>query len=199
MQEKTNLTRILEANERMLANRVHEDYQTSKFPDKRMLILTCMDTRLVEFLERAMGIRHGEAIIVRVAGAQVCHPFDSAMRSILVASNMLQVDEIAVVGHHDCGIQRLDKEAFVEKMRQRDVSDQTIRLVERAGVKLEDWLCVFDDVYQSVRHSVSVIRNHPFLEKSGIPVHGLVIDPHTGKLELVVDGYRSEHPMEIAT
>lgn len=33
-----------------------------------------------------------------------------------------------------------------------------------------------------------MIRNHPLLP-AHTPVHGLVIDPHTGALELVVDGY----------
>jgi carbonic anhydrase len=33
-----------------------------------------------------------------------------------------------------------------------------------------------------------VIKNHPLLPKD-IPVHGLVIDPKTGKLDLIVNGY----------
>lgn len=193
MREKNNLTQILEANEQMLNSQTYEKFQTSKFPDKRMLILTCMDTRLVEFLEKAMGIAHGEAIIVKVAGAQVSHPFDSAMRSILVASNMLQVDEIFVVGHYDCGMQHLDKQAFLENVQKRGVSEETIRLMERAGNKLEDWLGEFDDVQANVRQTVSIIQDHPFLAGSGIPVHGLVIDPHTGKLDLVVEGYGYEN------
>lgn len=36
---------------------------------------------------------------------------------------------------------------------------------------------------------MGVIRNHPLLP-ARVPVHGLVIDPHTGALELVVDGYK---------
>jgi carbonic anhydrase len=33
-----------------------------------------------------------------------------------------------------------------------------------------------------------MIRNHPLLPHN-LPVHGLVMDPETGKLDLVVDGY----------
>lgn len=196
MPPKTNLSQILQANETMLSSQVYENYQTSKFPDKRMLILTCMDARLVEFLELAMGVGHGEAIIIRVAGAQVNHPFDSVMRSILVAINMLHADEIIIVGHHDCGMQCLDKHMFIEKLEERGVTENTIRMMENAGIGIKDWLGAFDNVYASVRNTVSIIMNHPFLIGSDIPVHGLVIDPHTGKLELVVDGYQKEELLE---
>ncbi|WP_282199975.1 hypothetical protein [Collibacillus ludicampi] len=43
--------------------------------------------------------------------------------------------------------------------------------------------------FDSVRHTVSMIKNHPFISEANIPVHGLVVDPRTGKLDLVVDGY----------
>ena len=40
----------------------------------------------------------------------------------------------------------------------------------------------------SVVHSVNIIKNHPLLPEN-TPVHGLVIDPETGKLDLVINGY----------
>ncbi|HCJ33314.1 MAG TPA: carbonic anhydrase, partial [Ktedonobacter sp.] len=48
------------------------------------------------------------------------------------------------------------------------------------------WLGVFNDVHVNVREVVNVIRRSPYLPK--IPVHGLVIDIITGKLELVDKG-----------
>ena len=45
----------------------------------------------------------------------------------------------------------------------------------------------FDDVEDSVRHTVSIIRRHPLMPDN-VAVHGLVIHPATGKLTLVVDG-----------
>jgi len=42
-----------------------------------------------------------------------------------------------------------------------------------------------------VRHSVHVIRNHPLLPP-GVPVHGMIIHPETGKLDVLVDGYAQE-------
>jgi carbonic anhydrase len=48
---------------------------------------------------------------------------------------------------------------------------------------LTNWLGAFSDVHVNVREVVNVIRNSPYLPK--IPVHGLVIDINTGKLEVI--------------
>jgi len=48
------------------------------------------------------------------------------------------------------------------------------------------WLGAFSDVHINVKEVVNVIRRSPFLPK--LPVHGLVIDINTGKLELVERG-----------
>ena len=52
---------------------------------------------------------------------------------------------------------------------------------------LDGWLTGFDDVEDSVRHTVKLIRKHPLMPDN-IAVHGLVIHPTTGKLNLIVDG-----------
>ena len=46
--------------------------------------LTCMDTRLVNFLEDSMDIGRGEAKIVKTAGNCITGPFDGVVRSLLV-------------------------------------------------------------------------------------------------------------------
>jgi len=57
--------------------------------------------------------------------------------------------------------------------------------------RFENWLKGFSKVEDSVAHSVEVIQNHPLLP-SDIPVHGLVIDPETGKLDLIINGYEKK-------
>ena len=42
----------------------------------------------------------------------------------------------------------------------------------------------------SVKDSVDVIKHHPLFPEN-VPVHGLVIDPKTGKLDLIVNGYNN--------
>ena len=51
---------ILEYNRRFVAEKGYERFITDKYPNKRIAIVTCMDTRLVELLPAALGLRNGE-------------------------------------------------------------------------------------------------------------------------------------------
>ena len=53
-------------------------------PDKKLAILTCMDTRLIELLPAALGIKNGDAKIIKNAGGTMVHPYGSVVRSLLV-------------------------------------------------------------------------------------------------------------------
>ena len=55
-----------------------------------------------------------------------------------------------------------------------------------ARMRREDLLHHVED---GVRQSVGIIRNHPLLPRD-VPVHGLIIHPETGKLDVLVEGYR---------
>ena len=52
------LDEILDFNEKFVAEKKYEEFTTTKFPNKKMVILTCMDTRLVELLPREIGRAH---------------------------------------------------------------------------------------------------------------------------------------------
>lgn len=184
----TLLTNILEYNKTFVDNKQYEEFLTDKFPDKRMVILTCMDTRLVELLPRALNLRNGDAKIIKNAGALVSHPFGSVMRSIIVAVYELNADEVLVIGHKECGMTGLNAESVLKKARERGISQVVLDTLEHSGIRLEQWLRGFNEVNEAVAQSLSVIRNHPLLPPS-LPVHGLVIDPATGELELVEEGY----------
>ncbi|WP_134683189.1 beta-class carbonic anhydrase [Brevibacillus migulae] len=184
------LQSILTFNEHFVADREYEKYQTDKFPGKRIVVLSCMDTRLVELLPKAMDLRNGDFKHVKSAGAIVSHPFGSVMRSILVAIYELNADEVLVVGHYDCGMSAINPEAFLNKVIARGVQQETIDVLKNSGIHLDKWLRGFNDVTDSVKNSVDMIRNHPLITKD-IPVHGLIIDPVTGKLDLVANGYEA--------
>ena len=96
---------ILEYNRKFVESGEYEKYKTSKYPDKKIAILTCMDTRLVTLLPAALGIRNGDVKLIKNAGAVVTNPFDSTIRSLLVAIYELGVNEIMVIGHTGCGVQ----------------------------------------------------------------------------------------------
>lgn len=185
------LNEILSYNEEFVQEKKYEEYRTTKFPDKRMVILTCMDTRLFELLPKAMNFKNGDVKIVKSAGAVINHPFGGIMRSLFVAVYELNADEIYIIGHHDCGMASVKPEGIIEKMKSRGIEQSTIELMDYSGVNLDEWLMGFDDVNESVRHSVDMVRHHPLMDKK-VPVHGLVIDPTTGKLDVVVDGYEDK-------
>src|SRR3954465_12655500 len=98
------LSEILDHNRTFIDRKEYEAFRTDPFPNKRLVIVTCMDTRLVELLPRAMNFRNGDVKMIKVAGGVVSHPFGSVMRSILVAVYNLDAQEIAVVGHYGCGM-----------------------------------------------------------------------------------------------
>jgi carbonic anhydrase len=183
------LPEILEHNAAFVAGKGYEEFLTSPLPNKRLVIITCMDTRLCELLPRAMGLRNGDVKMIKNAGAVVSHPFGSVMRSVLVAVYQLGAEEIAVVGHHGCGMTGLSSGDVLQKARQRGVSERTIETLSHAGVDLGHWLTGFESPQAGVMASVDLIRNHPLLPKD-VAVHGLMIHPETGQLEILTTGER---------
>jgi carbonic anhydrase len=182
------LLEILDHNAEFVQKKEYEPFVAEPFPGKRLVVLTCMDTRLSELLPRAMNLRSGSAKVIKNAGAIVSHPFGSVMRSILVAVYELAAAEIAVVGHYGCGMTGLSCDRVLEKAIARGVSSQTLETLEHAGIDLQSWLKGFNSPEDGVRQSVTVVRQHPLLPRD-VPVHGLMICPETGRLDLLVDGY----------
>jgi carbonic anhydrase len=183
------ISEILEHNRRFVESKAYEAFRTDRFPDKKLVVLTCMDTRLVELLPRAMNLRNGDVKVIKTAGAVISHPFGSVMRSIVIAVYELNASEIAVIGHHDCGMAGLSCARVLDKARQRGVSPTVLSTIRHAGIDLEKWLAGFERVEDGVNESVEMIRTHPLLPKD-IAVHGMLIHPETGKLEMVSEGYR---------
>lgn len=179
---------ILEHNRAFVANKEYEQFTTDKFPDKNLAILACMDARLVELLPKAMGLKNGDAKIIKNAGAMVTHPWGSVMRSLLVAVYELRAEEICVVAHHDCGMSAISPSRILKSAVERGVNPEAITTLRAAGIDLDHWLKGFDKVEDNVMHTVGIIRNHPLLPRD-VPVHGMVISPSTGELTLVTDGY----------
>ena len=182
------LSEILDHNRDFIQRREYEAFRTDPFPNKRLVVLSCMDTRLVELLPRAMGFRNGDIKMVKNAGAIVSHPFGSVMRSILLAIYELNAAEIAVVGHSGCGMTGLSCERIIDKARARGVSEAVLTTLGHSGINLKQWLTGFDSVEAGVRESVGVIRHHPLIPKD-VPVHGLLMDSESGALKLLVEGY----------
>lgn len=186
------LDSMLEYNKYFVKFKEYQKYKTEdKYPAKRVVMFTCMDTRLVELSTKSLNLAPGDVKVVKNAGAILTHPFGSIMRSLIIAVYMLKADEIIVMGHHDCGMQSIDTSLILEKMQERGISGETLDVLQYSGINLNKWLHGFDDVFESVSHDVDMIMNHPLMPK-GILVHGLVINPEDGKVEVVVNGYNNK-------
>ena len=179
---------ILKANEAFYHNPpvdyTREDCVQSKLPQKHLAIITCMDTRLVNFLEPAMGIHRGEANIIKTAGNGVTGIFDGTIRSLLVSIYELGAQEVFVIGHHECGMEKTTAEGLAQSMRARGIADEAIRMVSR---ELREWADEFHHPEQNVKATVDQIRENPLIPKD-IAVHGLIFHPRTGKLDLLTEG-----------
>lgn len=180
----SRIQEMLEYNKHFVKNKDYEPYETDSIPNKKMVIFTCMDSRLVEMLHKAMNIHNGDVKMVKNAGAIIRKPYDSIVKSILVAIYDLQAEEVAVIGHHHCGMSAVNTDRLMESMKKEGISEETFDILNHAGIDFHSEFHGFDSVEESVQQSVDIIRNHPLLP-GYVKVHGLVIDPQTGKLDIV--------------
>ena len=175
------IEQLLEFNRQFVANRQYEQFVTSKYPDKKLAILSCMDTRLTELLPAALGLKNGDTKIIKNAGGLVISPFDSAMRSLLVAVYELGVEEIMVIAHSNCGACHMNGKQMKDLMVKRGIHQDVINTIGLCGIDLDHWLEGFHDTEDSVRNTVNTIRNHPLIPQD-VNLHGYIIDSVTGKL-----------------
>ncbi len=172
---------IIEYNRKFVENEEYHKFKTSKYPDKRIAIVTCMDTRLVELLPAALGIKNGDVKMIKNAGGTITNPFDSTVRSLLVAVYELGVNEIMIIGHTSCGVQGMDAKHMLQAMRNRGISDEHINLMKHCGINLDEWLHGFEDTPQAVAETVDLVSNHPLMPHD-ITIRGYIMDSTTGKL-----------------
>lgn len=181
------LNETLEYNQKFVENKDYANYATTKLPDKKVVIVSCMDTRLTELLPKAMNIKNGDAKLIKNAGGTIAHPFGSVIRSILVAIYEFDAQDIMIVAHHGCGMSNLNTDDLIDTMKKRGISEDVFTTLEHSGIDIKRWLHGFESVEDSVKESVRVLKNHPLMP-AGVRVHGLVISPETGKLDLIVKG-----------
>ena len=135
-------------------------------PLSGLAILACMDARLD--VEEALGLRTGDAHIIRNAGARAS---DDAIRSIIISQELLGTDEVVVIAHTRCGLLGADEAGL------------RARLTERTGRSLGIDFGSFTDLTAFVREQVETLRTHPWIHR--VPIHGLIFDVASGRLSEV--------------
>jgi carbonic anhydrase len=183
----TQLEAIIAANRNFI--RPNAFPPLPKSPKKQLAIFTCMDTRLVDFLEPAMGLSRGDAKVIKNAGNTIVDPMSGAViRSLVAGIFMLGVEEIFVIGHRDCGMAELDAASVKRNMVNRGISPE---IIDIHVPDLKQWLGIFSHPVENVERVVNIIRNNPLIPRD-VPIHGLIFCPNDGRLDVVVDGYSQE-------
>jgi carbonic anhydrase len=136
-------------------------------PSKRVAVLACMDARVVP--SRILGLREGEAHIIRNAGGVVD---DDAIRSLTISQNLLGTQEIILIHHTDCGMLTFTDDELADKLEQE------------TGQRPQWRAHAFSDVEQDVRDSIARLRESPFLPNKD-SIRGFVFDVKTGELHEV--------------
>jgi carbonic anhydrase len=88
---------LLEANRRY--RDAFHDPQVAGRATRGLAVLTCIDSRIEPLA--MLGLKVGDAKIIRNAGARVT---DDALRSLVLATNLLGVTRVCVVQHTDCAV-----------------------------------------------------------------------------------------------
>ena len=159
-------------------------YEATKYPNKNLAIVTCMDTRLIELLPAALGIKNGDAKIIKNAGGVISHPYGSVVRSLLVAILELGVTKVMIIGHTDCGVQSLDSERMIKDMVSRGVKERDLEILKYSGIDFEKWLGGFEQLEDMITDSVNMLKIHPLIPKD-VEIGGYIMDSRTGELTQV--------------
>jgi carbonic anhydrase len=128
-------------------------------------VLTCIDSRIDPLA--LLGLRAGDAKIIRNAGARVT---DDALRSLVIAVNLLGVTRVCVVHHTDCAMVGSTDDEFRARI-------EAARGVDAAGW---EFLASLDQM-RTLREDIACIRSCPLFPPD-LAVGGFVFDVHSGEL-----------------
>lgn len=133
-----------------------------------LAIVTCMDSRIAPL--DIVGFKAGDAKILRNAGARVT---DDVLRTLVLATFLLDVTRILVMPHTDCRMAEHDEaEIHQEILRTHGVDTRSMEFRttsdQVAGLKID----------------VNRIRAYPLLPKD-VVVAGAIYNVTTGRLEPV--------------
>src|SRR5580692_1418874 len=157
----------------MTANRKREwlkDPWLTNKPAPKVAILTCMDPRLNQLLER-LDIKPADADLIRNVGTVVT---DDVVRSLMFSIHVLGVKEIMIVGHTGCGSEMFTDESFEKHLHERT----GVLAVSPAKFHF------YTDVNEATRKQMLKLRSHPWVP-SEIVIRGFVLNLATGELKEV--------------
>src|SRR5699024_11881332 len=84
--------------------------------------------------------------LVKNVGAIIRKPFDSIIKSLLVAVYNLKAEQIIVIVHHDCGMSNVDTDDLVKNMKEKGISEETLNAIDYAGIDVHQEFHGFETV-----------------------------------------------------
>ena len=153
--------------------------------------LTCIDPRLNKLFPGSLGLKEEQFIWLRNAGNVITSPTSSTVRSLAMAIYLKGAKELAVIGHTDCRMTKIDVNGLLDRMNAHGISRGALPIPN-----LHEFFGLFSSEKPNVIKAVGYIRTSPVIPAK-IPVHGLLIDTNTGRLDWVINGYEgSGLPLE---
>jgi carbonic anhydrase len=176
------LERILEHNRNFVKGRKNagEDKPISGHAHMDTMVFTCMDTRLVELLESAMGFGRGDIKILKNAGNIIRNNCSDVIRSVAVGTVLMGLKEVYVVGHKDCGMRKQNVDDIRAKMIEKNIPIEAIEAIDIA-----EWFGLLKDEVENIRDAVQKLKESPYIPKD-VNIHGLLMDPNSGEIEVVI-------------
>lgn len=177
------LESIVGANQQRPAGQVRAEVRLDDFRASLPLVaLTCIDVRLNHLFPDALGLAEDQFIWLRNSGNIIFDPMSSMMRTLALACAIKGGREIAVIGHTDCLVCKTSVMQLTDRFKALGV-DRT-RLPEN----LNEFFGLFASERQNVMKAVETVRSSPLIGPK-VPVHGLLMEIPSGRLEWLVNGY----------
>ncbi len=176
---------ILEANNRAVAGDANAGVHPGDFAAELPVVaLTCIDPRLNPLMPEVLGIPEEQFIWLRNAGNIITGPMSSTTRSLSLACAIKGGKEIAIIGHTDCQVAKTSTMVLLDNLKAIGVERRVL------PENLNDFFGMFASERQNVIKATDIVRRSPLIGPK-IPVHGLLVDIQTGKLDWIVNGYQS--------
>jgi carbonic anhydrase len=176
---------IVDANHKAIAGDASAGLHPAEFAEELPVIaLTCVDPRLNALFPNALALPAEKFIWLRNAGNIITAPLSSTMRSLALACAVKGGREIAVIGHTDCHIAKTTTMQLLEKLKALGIERHLL------PDNISEYFGTFGSERQNVIKACDIIRHSPLIGPK-IPVHGLLVDTETGKLDWIVNGYQT--------
>jgi carbonic anhydrase len=176
---------IIDANHRALAGDQSAGVHPAEFENELPVVaLTCVDVRLNRLLPEVLGVPKEQFIWLRNAGNIITGPLSSTMRSLALACAVKGGKEIVIIGHTDCQIGKTTTMELIDRFRALGIERNLL------PANVNEFFGMFASERANVIKSVDIVRQSPLIGPK-TPVHGLLLDIETGRVEWLVNGYQT--------